>query len=96
MKKVMTILTLAIFSTVVQAENSAEIQQLTESEPVMEGKAEINSSLWEMLDTDKDGSISKKEAASSREIFAGWDSLDSNKDGMLDTVEFSQFFSVKK
>lgn len=95
MKKVITILTLAIFSAVVLAEESAETQQLTEPELAIEKKTEIDSTLWEMLDTNKDGSLSKKEAASSKEIFAGWDDLDSNKDGMLDTVEFSQFFSVK-
>jgi len=52
-----------------------------------------NANLWEILDLDKDGFISKAEAASSKQLEDKWDSLDNNKDEKLDTVEFSQIFT---
>ena len=43
------------------------------------------------VDKDSDGSISKKEAASNKDLTKKWDNLDSNKDGKLDSGEFAQF-----
>lgn len=43
------------------------------------------------LDTDKDGVVSKKEAAKNKALAAKWDTLDTNKDGKLDQGEFAAF-----
>ena len=43
------------------------------------------------LDKDRDGNISKKEAASNKDLTKQWDTLDTNKDGKLDQGEFAQF-----
>ena len=43
------------------------------------------------LDKNRDGSITKKEAASNRDLTKQWDTLDANKDGKLDQGEFAQF-----
>jgi hypothetical protein len=43
------------------------------------------------IDKDADGSVSKKEAASNRDLTKKWDTLDANKDGKLDQGEFAQF-----
>ena len=43
------------------------------------------------LDKDHDGNISKKEAASNKDLTKQWDTLDTNKDGKLDQGEFAQF-----
>jgi hypothetical protein len=51
-----------------------------------------NSNLWEMLDTDYDGFLSKTEAASSKDVFDNWDNLDINKDEKLDSKEFTKVF----
>lgn len=46
---------------------------------------------FEVADKDRDGSISKKEAASNKDLTKKWDTLDANKDGKLDSGEFAQF-----
>lgn len=43
------------------------------------------------LDKDRDGSVTKKEAASNKNLAKKWDTLDANKDGKLDQGEFAQF-----
>jgi hypothetical protein len=46
---------------------------------------------YSKLDKDKDGTVSKKEAASNKDLTKQWDTLDVNKDGKLDEAEFAQF-----
>ena len=46
---------------------------------------------FEVADKDRDGAISKKEAASNKDLTKKWDTLDANKDGKLDSGEFAQF-----
>lgn len=46
---------------------------------------------FDAVDKDKDGSISKKEAASNKDLTKKWAALDANKDGKLDNGEFAQF-----
>lgn len=46
---------------------------------------------FDAVDKDKDGSISKKEAASNKDLTKKWATLDANKDGKLDNGEFAQF-----
>jgi len=105
MKKLLTVLSLALLATTAQAE-TATIEFGAELPPIANAsseKAELvmanyelnDSNLWEILDIDKDGFISKKEALSSKQLSDRWDNLDSNKDEKLDTVEFSQIFSQK-
>lgn len=45
--------------------------------------------LWKALDANKDGAISKDEAAASQEVTAQWNLLDLNQDGVLSEKEFS-------
>jgi hypothetical protein len=53
--------------------------------------AGASSGTFAKLDTDHDGTISKKEAASNKALTAKWDTLDANKDGKLGQGEFAQF-----
>ncbi len=46
---------------------------------------------FNQLDADKDGAISKAEAASAPALNDLWDTYDSNEDGKLDEAEFSRF-----
>ncbi len=58
---------------------------------------EVNSAdLWKSLDANEDGSISKEEAVSSKEVVESWDNLDANKDEQLDSEEFAQMFPSEK
>lgn len=43
------------------------------------------------LDTDHDGTVSKKEAAKNKDLNKKFSKLDTNKDGKLDSAEFSMF-----
>jgi len=45
--------------------------------------------LWKEIDLNKDGAISKDEAAASKEASAQWNLLDLNQDGILSEKEFS-------
>lgn len=45
--------------------------------------------LWKILDTNKDGVISKEEASASQEVSSQWSLLDLNQDGVLSEKEFS-------
>lgn len=47
------------------------------------------------LDGDKDGMVSKKEAAKDKGLTAKWATLDSNKDGKLDPGEFAAYEAPK-
>ncbi len=47
------------------------------------------SELWKALDANKDGVISKDEAATSQDVSAQWNLLDLNQDGVLSEKEFS-------
>ena len=77
-------------SDAVQSEKSA-VSGIIESE-----NSTDLTSLWKILDTDQDGTISKEEASASKEITDAWDSLDANKDDKLDSAEFAQLNSQEK
>jgi Ca2+-binding EF-hand superfamily protein len=58
---------------------------------------EANSAdLLKTLDTNEDGSISKEEAAASKEVTDNWENLDINKDEQLDSEEFAQMLPSEK
>lgn len=46
---------------------------------------------YNRLDTDKDGTLNKREASANKELMEQWDTLDVNQDGKLDEAEFAQF-----
>ena len=54
-----------------------------------------SSDAFAKLDADKDGMVSKKEAAKDKSVTAKWDTLDTNKDGKLDPGEFAAFEAPK-
>lgn len=60
------------------------------SSPSTSGSGDV----FTKLDTDKDGMVSKKEAAKNKELTAKWSTLDTNKDGKLDQGEFAAFEST--
>jgi len=67
------------------------------SEELVQANNEVNSAdLWKTLDINEDGSISKEEAASSKEVVDSWENLDVNKDEQLDSEEFAQMFPSEK
>lgn len=73
--------------------NAIKFELNSPAELMLAQTGENNSNLWEMLDTNRDGSLSKIESASSKEVFESWDKLDTNKDKKLDTEEFVKIFS---
>jgi len=105
MKNLLTIISIALISTTVFA--GAKTQNIevildpidskisTLPEFIASKDQVTDSNLWEILDSDKDGFISKTEATFSQSITDKWESLDSNKDEKLDTAEFSQAFTQK-
>lgn len=101
MKNLITILSIALLSTSSYAETATvefgAVLDPIKSESVPETVAaadQLNDlNLWETLDADKNGFISKQEATVSKQVTDKWVELDTNKDEQLDTVEFSQLIS---
>lgn len=52
-------------------------------------------SLWESLDVDKDGFLSKQEAGVSAVVTDSWNNIDANKDEKISVAEFTQYFAKK-
>lgn len=104
MKNFLTILSFTLLSTALQAETATveisntlapvKAEATEKAELVMANYELSDSNLWQILDIDKNGFISKSEALASKQLSDRWESLDSNKDEKLDTVEFSQIFSL--
>ncbi len=91
MKTLLAILSIALLSSPVSAEDMPEFGSPMDSAQPSQGQNDSN--LWKMLDSNKDGYLSKSEAVYSTHISDRWDSLDTNHDNQLDTAEFSQFYS---
>jgi hypothetical protein len=53
-------------------------------------------SLYTKIDTDKDGTINKKEASSYPILTEKWKELDANADGTLDQAEFAKFETINQ
>lgn len=100
MKKILFAAFIVLLSPVVIAENAPITQnelkiivqtgKSSANELVLAKNEENNLALWENLDLNKDGLISKVEAASSKNVFNLWNKLDLNKDEKIDTEEFAQ------
>ena len=108
MKNILILLSITLLSTVINAEDAltpaieagketnivkTDSNALTKVETAQNNAN--NSSLWEILDTNKDNAISKTEAAASKDVSDNWETLDSNKDEQLDTEEFAKIFSLE-
>jgi hypothetical protein len=59
------------------------------------GNEANNLKLWNLLDANKDNSISRSEAICVIDIIEQWDELDSNKDNKLDFFDFSRLSNQK-
>jgi Ca2+-binding EF-hand superfamily protein len=94
MKNLLAILSITLVSYTVTAE-SAVVEFGSSLAPIKSESKQNDSNLWNMLDTDKDGYITKSEAVYSTYLSDRWATLDTNKDEKLDTAEFSQFYSKK-
>ncbi len=102
MKNKIIIVSIALLSSTAIAENNlvldenllntVVIDSSIISELVLATNKTNSIELWEYLDINKDGSISKMEAAISGEVFDNWDNLDTNKDNKIDTEEFAHLF----
>ncbi|MCF6346368.1 MAG: hypothetical protein L3J00_07865 [Thiomicrorhabdus sp.] len=57
--------------------------------------SEATGELWKILDTNKDGEISKEEASASQDVSSQWNLLDLNQDGVLSEKEFALVSLVK-
>jgi len=57
------------------------------------GERDVNQKkfTFDQMDSDKDGAISKAEAAKDRALSDLWDTYDSNTDGKLDEAEYSRY-----
>lgn len=105
MKKILSILSITILSTTAQVEaNTLQTEKIVISDSQktkLDGMRSLKlskngkneSTLWEILDTDKNGSISKIEASSSNIVIENWGNLDRNKDEKLNIAEFSKLYS---
>jgi len=105
MKNLLTILSITLASSTVVAETST-VEFGAILEPLQAESSKLptlalskyekeDANLWEILDLDKNGFISKSEATASQQLSDQWEKLDSNKDEKLDMAEFSQLFSQK-
>ena len=110
MKKILILLSIALLSPASNAENSLLATTATGKEAISSvvktESGELanlesakndanNSSLWEILDTNKDNMLSKAEAVASQDVADNWNKLDLNKDEKLDTEEFAKIFSLE-
>lgn len=81
-----------LFAGVASAQSPAQpATPATPATPSTGSSSSMSGGGFDKLDKDKDGSISKKEAASNKDLTKKWDTLDANKDGKLDSGEFAQF-----
>jgi hypothetical protein len=48
------------------------------------------------LDTDKDGMVSKSEAANDKALTKNWNDIDTNKNDQLEAAEFARFEESKQ
>ncbi len=101
MKKLVAFCFMVLVSSIAQAENKASVvvsevdSSTVKAENIIAKAEQSDSVLWLQLDANKDGAISKDEAASNKQISEKWASLDLNKDGVLDAEEFVQTFSLQ-
>lgn len=66
--------------------------QADSTEVLILSENDDNTSFWQMLDSDKDGFLSRAEAASSQVVSDNWDSLDANNDEQIDSEEFVKIY----
>jgi predicted porin len=55
-----------------------------------------DSSLYNKIDANKDGTINQKEASAYPILTEQWEELDTNADGTLDQAEFAKFEMMNK
>ncbi len=105
MKNLIIILSIASLTTSVQAEKNLDIFELNQEINSLAAQYELSTpweivltgsgtNLWETLDTNKDGLISKVESSLSEEVFNSWARLDVNHDEKLNPEEFSRIFPL--
>ncbi len=100
MKKLVAFCFMVLVSSIAQAENKAPVivsdvdNSAVKAEQIIAKAEQSGPSVWIQLDTNKDGAISKVEAANNKQISENWASLDLNKDGTLDTEELVQTYSL--
>jgi len=56
--------------------------------------ASVKAVSWSELDTDKDGKLSKTEAASINSLSKSFDGADADKDGALTTEEYKSYLAA--
>lgn len=101
MKKLFTILSIALLSSTAYAEDAAvsaapAMDTPTAVEPAMDAPTAESIDLnakWKALDTDTDGSISKEESNTDSDVSSNWDTIDVSQDGKVDPQEFVRFFT---
>lgn len=98
MTKLTIIFFISILSFNINAEQEMQFiamqtQNQSPIELILASNESGNANLWEILDTNKDGFLSKAEATFSKEVFESWEFLDSNKNEKLETEEFALIFS---
>ncbi len=90
MKKLLTILSIALLSTTAYAEDDAPAA--TEMDAPAAESTDLNAK-WKALDLDTDGTVSKEEADADADVASNWDAIDSSQDGKIDPQEFVRFFT---
>ena len=90
MKKLLTILSIALLSTTAYAEDG--VPTTAEMDAPEVESTDLNTK-WKALDLDTDGTISKEEADADVDDASNWDAIDSSHDGKIDPQEFVRFFT---
>ncbi|GAA0810729.1 hypothetical protein KO495_07025 [Colwellia sp. D2M02] len=76
----------------------SDTPQIASSEPVQPVKASINEVVFNNLDLDKDGSLSKAEITSSKNevLVSSFEKIDSNADLLVSKQELAEFVELVK
>lgn len=95
MRRSVTLSTLLLFAALPMSALAADAQAPAANEapidmPATSAGSTAGSSLFNQLDSNHDGYISKDEASRSADVSAMFDSLDANHDGMISASEYAK------
>lgn len=87
----LTLTSMLCVSTIAFAEETKPAEAVKDVQPKVITQEEPKApSIFEKLDTNKDGKVSPQEAQVSPALVKGFEKIDANKDGFLSADEFSQ------
>lgn len=93
MKHIALVAAAAVLTSTALAQTNAP--SAPKAQPVLVAQADLDS-MFQRLDANNDGFISRAEAAAMKDLLAVFDRADANRDGQLDKIEFAAAMSMLK